>query len=100
MIGIFLLALIIALCLHGLLSSKASDIAKDKGYDKQQWFHICFWLGPLGFVLVAAMPDLVMQARQAEANEYLKKMCYSNQASAEAMTQQEEEDVSAILPTL
>lgn len=69
-----IIILIIALCLHGLLSSKASDIAQDKGYEKSTWFHMCFWLGPLSFIIVAAMPDRVMRTKQDETNSQLREL--------------------------
>lgn len=54
---LWIVILIVALCLHGLLASKASDVACDKGYEKRTWFHMCFWLGFISFVIIAAMPD-------------------------------------------
>ena len=32
-------------------------IASDKGYTEKKWFHYCFWLGPVGMLMVCAMPD-------------------------------------------
>ena len=32
-------------------------IAADKGYKERKWFHYCFWLGLIGFLMVCAMPD-------------------------------------------
>lgn len=61
-IGIWIfLAGAVWLCVNGFLASKASGIADDKGYDKRTWFHMCFWLGPLSYVVIAAMPDLKLR---------------------------------------
>ena len=32
-------------------------IAADKGYKERKWFHYCFWLGLVGYLMVCAMPD-------------------------------------------
>lgn len=34
-----------------------AQIAADKGYTERKWFHYCFWLGFVGFLMVCAMPD-------------------------------------------
>ena len=34
-----------------------AKIAEDKGYTEKKWFHYCFWLGLVGFLMVCAMPD-------------------------------------------
>ena len=43
------------------LSAPAQDatlrIAADKGYKERKWFHYCFWLGLIGYLMVCAMPD-------------------------------------------
>ncbi|NLO84960.1 MAG: hypothetical protein GX096_05980 [Clostridiales bacterium] len=48
-------------CIMGFLASKISDAAERKGYEKRTYFHICFWLGVLGFLVVIALPDLTIQ---------------------------------------
>ena len=69
-----IIIIIVVLCLIGFLSSKASDIAQDKGYDKKTWFHMCFWLGPISFILIAAMPDLKLRTKQDETISQLKQL--------------------------
>jgi len=34
-----------------------AKIAADKGYTERKWFHYCFWLGLIGYLMVCAMPD-------------------------------------------
>ena len=60
-IGIAVIIIVVCLILNGVLASAASDIAKDKGYEKKHWFHMCFWLGPIAYIIVAAMPDKNLQ---------------------------------------
>ena len=67
-------SVIVALCLNGLLSSKASDVAADKGYDKDTWFHMCFWLGLLSYIIIAAMPDLKAREIANKTNQLLLEL--------------------------
>ncbi len=62
MIVVYILILIAVLAICFYLASKAGEIADDKGYDGDKWKWICFWLGLVGYILVAAMPNLTMQA--------------------------------------
>lgn len=62
----YIVILIVFFCLNGLLASNASDIAKDKGYDKKKWFHMCFWLGFISYIIIAAMPDLTLRSLTQE----------------------------------
>ena len=54
-------AIIAVLCLLVFIWYKAAQsmagIAADKGYTEKKWFHYCFWLGLVGFLMVCAMPD-------------------------------------------
>ena len=54
---VYIVILVVALCLNGYLASNASDIAEEKGYEKRKWFHMCFWMGPVPYIIIAAMPD-------------------------------------------
>lgn len=38
-------------------AANMARIAADKGYTEKKWFHYCFWLGLVGFLMVCAMPD-------------------------------------------
>lgn len=62
MIVVYILILVAVLAICFYLASKAGEIADDKGYDGDKWKWICFWLGLVGYILVAAMPNLTMQA--------------------------------------
>ena len=52
-----LIAVVVVLCLNGFLASEMSDTAQMKGYEKSRYFHICFWLGILGYLCIIALPD-------------------------------------------
>ena len=84
-----IVGLLVFLLLNGLLASKASDIAEDKGYEKSTWFHMCFWLGLIAYIIVAAMPDRVMQ-------EILR----TQNAASEAKKEAQPKDVDSFLPEL
>ena len=50
------LGLLIGLiCLNVYIAKKFEAVANEKGF--YGFFHICFWLGAVGYILVAALPD-------------------------------------------
>ena len=98
--AIYIVVLIVVLCLNGLLASNASDMANDKGYDKKKWFHMCFWLGPISYIIIAAMPDQVMREKQDKTNELLDKMIDAFNTTTEKQVQNRNDDVSNYLPEL
>ena len=52
-----LLVLIIAFVIWFKIAKNMARIAADKGYTERKWFHYCFWLGFIGFLMICAMPD-------------------------------------------
>ena len=100
MLIVYLIILVAYLAINGFLASNASDVANDKGYEKAKWFHMCFWLGPLSFVIIAAMPDKTMWRKQDTTNDLLGKMLDSYNTTAEKKEQNQKEDVGAFLPDL
>lgn len=54
---VMLVVLIIALVIWFKICKNMSRIAADKGYTERRWFHYCFWLGMVGFLMIIAMPD-------------------------------------------
>lgn len=99
-IVIYIIVLIVILCLNGLLASNASDMANDKGYEKRKWFHMCFWLGPISYIIIAAMPDQAMRNKQDETNKLLNTMIETLNTTAEKQVQNRKDDVSSYLPEL
>lgn len=58
---IYILISIFALVIHIYFCGKFSEIAQQKGHEP--CFGICFFLGMIGFVYVAALPNKVMEDR-------------------------------------
>ena len=99
-IAIYVVIIIVLLIFSGILASNASDMANEKGYEKRKWFHMCFWLGPISYIIIAAMPDLTMRSKQDKTNELLEKMIESYNTTAEKQVQNRKDDVSSYLPEL
>ena len=57
MLVIVLLVLVLAIVIWYKIAKNMARIAADKGYTERKWFHYCFWLGLVGFLMVCAMPD-------------------------------------------
>lgn len=49
------LILLVYLVIHGIIARKFEEIAQLKGHSGYFWW--CFWLGPAGWLMVAALPD-------------------------------------------
>lgn len=99
-IAIYIVVIIVLLIFSGILASNASDMANEKGYEKRKWFHMCFWLGPISYIIVAAMPDLTMRKKQDETNKLLNTMIETLNTTAEKQVQNRKDDVSSYLPEL
>lgn len=69
---VYVLAGVVVLVLDGILANNASDIAVDKGYSGRKWFHMCFWLGPIAYIIVAAMPDRKLQTLSDDVKEMVR----------------------------
>lgn len=68
----FILALV-ALLIAIAFALYAGGIAEDKGYSKGAWIAICLIFGVIGYILVAALPDLAMRATLKNIEEKLAK---------------------------
>lgn len=97
-IALYVVLIILYFIFNGILASNASDIAQEKGYEKRKWFHMCFWLGPVAFIIVAAMPDKVMRENQQQTNILLGRLLGDNPIGQQE--EGEQEDVSSYLPDL
>ncbi len=69
-----IIGLIIALIINGAFASVASNIAAEKGYSKRGWFHACFWLPLITYILIAAMPDMELRKQNEEMIELQKEL--------------------------
>ena len=54
---VILVILIVMLIVWIKIARNMARIAADKGYTERKWFHYCFWLGLVGFLMICAMPD-------------------------------------------
>ena len=62
-----IVALGVLILVDYIVASKFSELAYDKGYKNSTAFHMCFWLGIIGYLYVAAMPCLT--TKTVAANE-------------------------------
>ena len=47
-------------------------IAEEKGYKGQKYFWLCFLFGLIGYIYVAALPDLKLRSRIRDIQEIRK----------------------------
>lgn len=52
-----LIILAIALGIGCFVATEFANIADEKGFDRRRYWHFCFWLGPVGYLMVVALPD-------------------------------------------
>jgi hypothetical protein len=48
---------VVAIIIQYFISKQFESVAADKGYQGSRFFHLSFWLGLPGWLLVAALPD-------------------------------------------
>ena len=75
------LILVAALCINGWFAVQARDAAEAKGYEGRKWFHLCFWLGLVPYLIVAALPDLVLRGQLEAICRSLPESAVPAQAS-------------------
>ena len=61
------------LALWFVLARKMSEIAESKGYDRRAYFHWCFWTGLWGYLMVLALPDLMVREQNRELLKALER---------------------------
>ena len=62
MIAIVIIGIIISFVVNYIVASQMETAAALKGYGKEvHVFAMCFWLGIIGCIYVAALPDLIQQ---------------------------------------
>lgn len=67
-----IVACIIVLAINCYLAALAKDIAADKGYNSSKWSVICFFCGIIGYMLVAALPDLQLRGAIRELTKAIQ----------------------------
>jgi hypothetical protein len=58
-IGILIVLIVAALALWLAIyvAKQFAQVALEKGHTGKRYFHLCFWLGIVGYLLVIALPD-------------------------------------------
>lgn len=69
-----IVGIIIFLWIDAMFAGTASNIAGDKGYSQKRWFHACFWLPGITYILVAALPDMELRRQNDEMIELQKQL--------------------------
>ena len=71
----FVLGTILALIINYFIAKKGEYVAQLKGYDTEvKAFAMCFWLGIVGWIYVAALPDQIQQEQNLKIIKLLKKI--------------------------
>ena len=60
--------LFVGIFINCIIAVSFEKIAKDKGYADAHVFAMCFWLGIIGCIYVAAMPKLTAEEIEAKKN--------------------------------
>ena len=69
-----IIGLIVSIWINAMLAGTASNIAAEKGYSQRKWFHACFWLPVVTYVLVAALPDMEQRRQNEEMMDIQKQL--------------------------
>lgn len=54
---LYVIFLALVIYLDYYIAKQFESVAKNKGYTERKYFHLCFWLGLVGYLLVIALPD-------------------------------------------
>ena len=55
--------IVAAIVVYVLITNAFANCAQEKGYQRIKYFWICFFFGMIGYVVVAALPDKVLNER-------------------------------------
>ena len=56
----YIIGITIIITIYLTICMRFSMIAADKGYSGNSYFWVCFFLGIIGYIMVAALPDQAM----------------------------------------
>lgn len=59
----YIIGICIALVIDYLIAKAFANCAKDKGYQYSTYFWVCFLLGMIGYCVVAALPDKILNEK-------------------------------------
>ena len=69
---VFLVAVVVII-IDVAFALYAGNIAEQKGYSRGNWIAICLIFGVIGYILIAALPDLVLRATLENIEKKLAK---------------------------
>lgn len=76
---IIVLAAAIAIVFDVVIATKMESVAALKGHGKEvHAFAMCFWLGIVGYIYVAALPDKIRQEQNQKIIELLSTKSSDN----------------------
>ena len=87
MIILYLIGIALFLVLQYYVAKQFESVANDKGYADSKYFHLCFWLGVVGYLLVIALPDrgngITQSANQPKRKSAVTSVNQDEQKSGE-----------------
>lgn len=69
---VFLVAVVVII-IDVAFALYAGNIAEQKGYSRGNWIAICLIFGVIGYILIAALPDLELRATLKNIEKKLAK---------------------------
>ena len=72
--GVGMIILVVVLILHILVSFLAARSAKGKGHSFICWFLLSFFLGLPVYIIIAGLPDYILQDELSRNNKLLERM--------------------------
>lgn len=64
---------LVAIAINVAFAMYAGGIAEQKGYSKGNWIAVCIIFGIIGYILIAALPDLELRAALENIEKKLAK---------------------------
>ena len=69
----YFLIVLVAIAINVAFAMYAGGIAEQKGYSKGNWIAVCIIFGIIGYILIAALPDLELRATLENIEKKLVK---------------------------
>ncbi|MEF9879718.1 MAG: hypothetical protein RSE58_08740 [Clostridia bacterium] len=57
LILVWVVGLAIFLVINVLIAGEFANIAEEKGFERRRYWHFCFWLSFVGYLIVIALPN-------------------------------------------
>ena len=81
---LYFLIAVAALVINIIFCVKFKNCAEEKGHNGNAYFWVCFFFGPIGYILVAALPDINAKYLVCELSEKVDKLERSRKVSVPA----------------